>query len=89
MFPLLTSLTPLRVGLLATPRVIGWQLGAASIGAGVISGGVGLLVHRSGSGAIGLSLLVVSVVVVGFVALLDVVAPGQAPVDSEVAGSTV
>ena len=77
MFPLLTSLTPLRVGLLATPRVIGWQLGAASIGAGVISGGVGLLVHQNGSGAIGLALLVVSVVVVGFVALLDVVAPGE------------
>ncbi|MCU1658163.1 MAG: major facilitator superfamily 1 [Pseudonocardiales bacterium] len=68
--PLLTSLTPGRVGHAAAPRVIGWQLSAASLGSAFVSGAVGLGVQRAGLGAIGFVLTVVAVLVTGLIVLL-------------------
>ena len=47
-FPMLTLLTPMRVGRDRSTTVIGYQLTAASIGAVALPGGIGWLVGRSG-----------------------------------------
>lgn len=52
-FPLLTLLTPGRLGQAYAPTAIGFQLAAASVGAATLPGLIGLAVNRSGPGAIG------------------------------------
>ncbi len=47
-FPLLTQDTPRRMGAGYAPRAIGYQLAAATVGAAVIPGGIGLLVAQVG-----------------------------------------
>jgi fucose permease len=64
-FPLQTTLTPNRVGVAYTPTAVGYQLAAATVGAAVIPGGLGLLVSGSG-------LEIVGVVLVATTALLVV-----------------
>lgn len=51
MIPTLVVTTAERVGVAATGRVTGWQILAANTGATAVSGGVGLLVARTGDGA--------------------------------------
>ncbi|MCU1498456.1 MAG: hypothetical protein JWM47_2409, partial [Acidimicrobiales bacterium] len=51
MVPTLVVTTAERVGVAATGRVTGWQILAANTGATVVSGGIGLLVARTGDGA--------------------------------------
>ncbi|MDQ1716595.1 MAG: hypothetical protein QOE89_548, partial [Pseudonocardiales bacterium] len=77
LLPLLTSLTPERVGHTAAPRVIGWQLSSASLGSAFVSGGVGLGVQRAGLGAIGFVLTAVAVLVTLLVLLLQRIAPSR------------
>ncbi len=57
-FPLQTTLTPSRVGVAYTPTAVGYQLAAATVGAAVIPGGLGLLVSRLGLEVVGLVLAV-------------------------------
>lgn len=79
--PMLTVLTPRRVGDEAASWVIGWQLAAASVGAAFIAGGVGFSVHHFDVGSIPVVLAVVAVVTTLLVAGLDrlhaVPAPGR------------
>jgi hypothetical protein len=47
-FPLMVLLTPLRVGSDRAAHVIGYQLGAATLGVAIIPGGLGPLIGRWG-----------------------------------------
>jgi len=69
-FPLLTTLTPSRVGLAYTPTAVGYQLAAATVGAAVIPGGLGFLVSRQGLEIVGLVLVVTAVLLVGSIEVL-------------------
>jgi fucose permease len=69
-FPLLTTLTPSRVGLAYTPTAVGYQLAAATVGAAVIPGGLGFLVSRLGLEIVGLVLVVTAVLLVGSIEVL-------------------
>ena len=69
--PMLTVLTPHRVGRLAAAHVIGWQLAAASVGSALVAGGIGVWVHRSGVDAIPAALAVTAVVTAALVVALD------------------
>jgi fucose permease len=71
LLPLLTVLTPRRVGSQAAAQVIGWQLAAASVGSAGVAGGIGLWVHRSGLGAVPPALAVIAVAAGVLVVLLD------------------
>lgn len=71
LLPLLTVLTPRRVGQLAAANVIGWQLAAASLGAALVAGGIGLWVRADGVGAITPALALVALVTAGLVAMLE------------------
>lgn len=65
LFPALIALTPDRVGHERAPDQIAWQIGAASAGGACLSALVGLLLDRIGMGALGPSLTVLAVVLVG------------------------
>jgi len=71
MLPMLTVLTPHRVGRQAAAQIIGWQLAAASVGSALFAGGVGLLVHRSGVGVIPPVLATMAVVTAVLIVALD------------------
>jgi predicted MFS family arabinose efflux permease len=71
MLPLLTVLTPHRVGQEAAAQVIGWQLAAASVGAALVAGGIGVWVHHSGVHAVPPALALTAVVTAALVVLLD------------------
>jgi fucose permease len=75
--PMLTVLTPQRVGPAAAAHVIGWQLAAASVGSALVAGGIGVWVHRSGVHAIPAALAVTA----GLTAVLVVVLDRQ-PIDA-------
>jgi fucose permease len=81
LLPLLTVLTPRRVGHQAASRVIGWQLAAASVGSALMAGGVGVWVHHSGVSAVPPALALMGVLMTVLVVLLDRLAepaPGAA-----------
>jgi fucose permease len=59
-FPALVTLTPLRVGEQLAHHVIGWQIGAASIGGSLISAALGEIFQRWGLVNFGPSLVVVA-----------------------------
>ncbi len=61
-FPSLVALTPGRVGPARAPSVMGVQLAAASIGAAVLPGAIGLLSQMQGPAAIGPALAAVALV---------------------------
>lgn len=63
-FPLLTLLTPGRLGAAFTPTAIGYQLAAASLGAAAIPGAIGVSVNRYGLESIGPALVVAAVALV-------------------------
>jgi fucose permease len=69
-FPLQTTLTPGRVGVAYTPTAVGYQLAAATVGAALIPGGLGLLVSSSGLEVVAPVLLGTAVVLAGAVELL-------------------
>jgi fucose permease len=71
LLPMLTILTPDRVGRDAAARMIGWQMAAASVGAALISSGVGLVVHHTGVRAIGPAIAVVAVATAAVVGMLE------------------
>ena len=56
-FASLTSLTPARVGLNHADSAIGFQVGSVGLGAAVLPAIVGVLAHRFGLEAIGLSIV--------------------------------
>jgi hypothetical protein len=51
--------------------VIGWQLAAASLGAALVAGGVGLCVDGAGVGAISPALAAVALTTAGLVGVLQ------------------
>ncbi|MGC8628365.1 MAG: hypothetical protein ACP5VR_12610 [Acidimicrobiales bacterium] len=63
-FPALVTLTPLRVGEQLAHHVIGWQIGAASVGGSLISAALGGIFERWGLVSFGPSLAVVAVLLV-------------------------
>ena len=69
-FPLQTTLTPSRVGVAYTPTAVGYQLGAATVGAAVIPGGLGILVSRLGLEVVGVVLVVTAALMVGSIEVL-------------------
>jgi hypothetical protein len=71
LLPLLTVLTPQRVGHEAAARVIGWQLAAASVGSALMAGGVGVWVHHSGVSAVPSALALIGALMTALVVLLD------------------
>ncbi|MEX1286939.1 MAG: MFS transporter, partial [Acidimicrobiia bacterium] len=77
-FPMLTLLTPMRVGRERSTTVIGYQLTAASIGAVALPGGIGWLVGRLGLEVVAPVLVgaaVVLVVLVGWSGRASVATP--------------
>jgi fucose permease len=80
-FPLQTTLTPRRVGVAYTPTAVGYQLAAATVGAAVVPGGLGVLVSRFGLEVVGLVLLVTAVLLVGAIEVLRRIG-GSGPVTS-------
>ena len=77
-FPLQTTLTPSRVGIAFTPTAIGFQLAAATVGAAVIPGGLGLLVSRVGLEAVGTVLVVTAALMAGSIEVLRRIGRGEA-----------
>jgi fucose permease len=69
-FPLQTTLTPQRVGVAYTPTAVGYQLAAATVGAAVIPGGLGILVSQLGLEVVGSVLVVTAVLLVGSIEML-------------------
>lgn len=69
-FPLQTTLTPSRVGVAYTPTAVGYQLAAATVGAAVVPGGLGILVSRFGLEVVGVVLVVTAVLLVGAIEAL-------------------
>ncbi len=76
-FPALVSLTPGRVGEELARHVIGWQIGAASIGGAAISAAFGAIFQRYGLEYFGPALLVTAVLSMAGVLVLERVS-GQA-----------
>lgn len=60
-FPTLISLTPLRVGPYFAPQAVGFQVGAAAVGAALFPGLVGVVARRAGLESIAVYLLVAGV----------------------------
>jgi fucose permease len=63
-FPALVALTPGRVGEQLARHVIGWQIGAASVGGSAISAAFGLAFQHLGLSALGPALVIVAVLLV-------------------------
>jgi fucose permease len=59
-FPLLLSLTPVRVGTAMTGHAVGYALAAGTIGGGALPAAIGLLLQVAGLSALGPSLLVMA-----------------------------
>ena len=60
-FPALVALTPSRLGIERVEQVLGYQLGASSLGGVVLPGAMGLAAERWGAGAIAPVVLVIVV----------------------------
>jgi len=71
LLPMLTVLTPQRVGHQATAQVIGWQLAAASVGTAVVAGGIGLVVHQSGVSGVAPALALITLVTAALILRLN------------------
>ncbi len=69
-FPLQTTLTPTRVGAAFTPTAVGYQLAAATFGAAVIPGGLGLMVAGLGLEVVGLVVMVAAAMLAGSIEVL-------------------
>ncbi len=78
-FPALVALTPARVGEQMAHHVIGWQIGAASVGGSLISAALGGVFQRWGLSLFGPSLAVVASALVMGAAILgrEQPAPGR------------
>ena len=76
-FPALVALTPARVGEAAAPRLIAWQVGAASAGGAALSALVGLLIEGSGLTVLGPSLTVLALILVAGEAALGRLTPSN------------
>jgi len=74
-FPLLIAETPARVGARLAPHAIGFQISAATLGAGTLPAAAGLLMQRSGLETLGPFLLATATLVL----LLNAVASRQRP----------
>lgn len=73
-FPALVALTPARVGAGLAHHVIGWQIGAASVGGSVISALCGVAFQHWGLGELGPALAATAAVLVGTNLVLEKVA---------------
>jgi fucose permease len=80
-FPALVSLTPTRVGAAGAQRVIGWQVGAASVGGSATAALAGAVLQHAGLSAFGPFLALTALVVVAASALLERIT-GDRPVTS-------
>jgi fucose permease len=69
-FPLQTTLTPSRVGVAYTPTAVGSQLAAATVGAAVIPGGLGIVFSLVGVEVVGVVLMVTAVLLAGSIEML-------------------
>jgi fucose permease len=67
-FPLLTLTTADRVGAAHADRAIGLQIGASGLGGALIPAGIGVLLSRLGEQALGPSLVVLSLILLGLYA---------------------
>jgi fucose permease len=67
-FPLLTLTTKDRVGAAHADRAIGVQMGATGLGGALIPAGVGVVIERVGEQALGPSLVVLSLLLLGLYA---------------------
>ena len=76
-FPLQTTLTPSRVGAAFTPTAVGYQLAAATAGAAVIPGGLGILVTHFGLEVVGVVLVVTAVMMAGSIEVLSRASAGS------------
>jgi fucose permease len=70
-FPALVALTPARVGGELAHHVIGWQIGAASVGGSAISALCGFSFQRWGLGELGPALVAAAVALVAMSLLLE------------------
>jgi len=70
-FPLLTALTADRVGASHAGHAIGLQVAAASLGGGLIPGGIGLAARRTGLEVVGPFLLVAALVTLALYELVE------------------
>ncbi len=70
-FPALVALTPARVGAVGAQRVIGWQVGAASVGGSATAALAGAVLQHAGLPAFGPFLTVAALLVAAGSALLE------------------
>jgi fucose permease len=80
-FPLLTLTTVDRVGEVHVDRTIGLQIGTAGLGGALIPAGIGVLLARLGVEALGPSLVVLSVILLGLYAVSRRLAGATVPAD--------
>jgi fucose permease len=80
-FPLLTLTTVDRVGEVHVDRTIGLQIGTAGLGGALIPAGIGVLLARLGVEALGPSLVVLSVILLGLYAVSRRLAVATVPAD--------
>jgi fucose permease len=74
-FPALVALTPGRVGEEMAHHVIGWQIGAASVGGAAISAAFGAVFQNYGLGYFGPALVIMAVLTMAGVLALERAAP--------------
>lgn len=74
-FPALVALTPARVGDEWAPRMIAWQIGAATAGGAALSALIGALMQGYGLAVLGPALTALAAVLAGGEALLSRLAP--------------
>ncbi|MBB5867901.1 fucose permease [Allocatelliglobosispora scoriae] len=67
-FPLLMLTTADRVGAAHVDRVVGVQIGASGLGGALLPAGVGVLINRFGEDALGLCLVLLSLILLGLYA---------------------
>src|SRR5450432_1972096 len=63
-FPALVTLTPLRIGISRTHRVIGWQVAAANVGGASVSALVGVILQHEGLRTLGGCLFVIAILTI-------------------------
>jgi fucose permease len=63
-FPALVTLTPLRIGVGRTHRVIGWQVAAANVGGASVSALVGVILQHEGLRTLGGCLFVIAILTI-------------------------
>lgn len=75
LFPALIALTPGRVGQQRAQQVIGWQMGAASVGGAGLSAAIGWLITAGGLSVVGPALTVLAVLLAAAELTLTRLAP--------------